>query len=100
MSDNTVPKGLRGWWLSPPRSGLELLINPIEYRRLRAVGGTRLAGGGAAAVAGAWCLAYGAYAWAAFFLVVAALELACGIWYLTIDPSASARRRARDTATP
>jgi len=100
MSDNTVPKGLRGWWLSPPRSGLELLINPIEYRRLRGFGGTRIAGGGAAAVVGAWCLAYGAYAWAAFFLVIAGLELAFGIWYLTIDPSASAGPSARRSAAP
>jgi len=36
------------------------------------------------------CLAYGVYGWAAFFLVLAALHLAGGYWYLTIDRSVSA----------
>ena len=30
-NDNTAPKGLRGWWLSPPRPGMHRLINPWEY---------------------------------------------------------------------
>lgn len=98
MSDNTDSQGLRRWWLSPPRSGLELLINPIEYRRLRTFGVTRIAGGGVAATAGALCLAYRAYGWAAFFLVIAALDLACGFWYLRIDPSASAGSGAQGTS--
>ena len=49
-----------------------------------------MAGGGVAAAAGFICLAYSAYAWAAFFLVIAALNLAGGYWYLTIARSASA----------
>ena len=90
-NDNTAPKGLRGWWASPPRSGLQLLIAPYEYRRLRPFGVTRIAGGSVAAAAGLICLSYGVYGWAAFFLVIGALNLAGGSWYLSIDRSASAR---------
>ena len=44
-----------------------------------------------AAAAGIVCLSYGVYGWAAFFLVIAALNLAGGCWYVTIDRSASAQ---------
>jgi len=44
-NDNTARKGLRGWWLSPPRPGPQRLINPWEYRHLRVFGFTRIAGG-------------------------------------------------------
>ena len=91
QNDNTAPKGLRGWWASPPRSGLRRLIAPWEYRHLRAFGVTRVAGGSVAAAAGVVCLSYGVYGWAAFFLVLAALNLAGGYWYLTIVRSAAAR---------
>ena len=47
-NDNTAPKGLRGWWLSPPRPGMQRLINPLEHRHLRLFGGTRIVGGGIA----------------------------------------------------
>ena len=90
-NDNTASKGLRGWWLSPPRSGMQRLIAPYEYRHLRGFGVTHIAGGSVAAAAGVVCLSYGVYGWAAFFLVLAALNLAGGSWYMTIDRSASAR---------
>ena len=90
-NDNIAAKGLRGWWRSPPRSGMQRLINPFEYRHLRAFGVTRIAGGGVAAAAGVVCLSYGVYGWAAFFLVLAALNFAGGSWYITIDRSAPAR---------
>ncbi len=77
-------KGLRGWWADPPRSGMQRLIHPWEYRRLRPLGVTRVAGGFVAAGAGAVCLSYAAYGWAAFFLVVGVLNLAVGYWYITI----------------
>lgn len=77
-------KGLREWWLSPPRAGLQRLIAPPEYRHLRAFGIMRIAGAGVAAAAGVVCLAYAAYGWAAFFLVVAALNLLGGLWDLAI----------------
>jgi hypothetical protein len=90
-NDNTAGEGLRGWWASPSRSGSHRLINPWEYRHLRFSGATRIFGGSIAAGAGLICLSYGVPGWAAFFLVIGALNLAGGYWYLTIDRSASAR---------
>jgi hypothetical protein len=90
-NDNTAAKGLREWWLSPPRPGMQRLINPWEYRHLRAFGATRILGGSVAVGAGVVCVAYDAYGWAAFFLVIGALNLGGGYWYLTIDRSAPAR---------
>ena len=91
LNDTTAPEGLRGWWASPPRPGMQRLINPWEYRHLRGFGVTRIAGGGVAAAAGVVCLSYGVYGWAAFFLGLGALNLAGGYWYLTVARSASAR---------
>ena len=88
---SNLRQGLRGWWQSPPRPGIYRLIAPWEYRHLRFFGVGRIAGGSAAAAAGVICLSYGVYGWAAFFLVLAALNLAGGYWYLTIDRSAPAR---------
>jgi hypothetical protein len=48
-SDNTAAKGLRGWWLTPPRHGIRRLISPWAYRHRRAFGVTHIAGGSAAA---------------------------------------------------
>jgi len=90
-NDNAAPKGLRGWWLTPPRPGLQRMIHPWEYRHLRGFGVTRIAGGSVAAAAGLICLSYGVYGWAAFFLVLGALNLAGGSWFLTIARSAPAR---------
>jgi hypothetical protein len=91
VNDNTPARGLRGWWASPPRTGLQRLIVPYEYRHLRFFGTARIAGGVVAATAGVICLAYDAYGWAAFFLVLGALNLAGGSWYLNVDRSAAAR---------
>jgi hypothetical protein len=90
-NDNSAAKGLRGWWASPPRPGMQRFINPWEYRHLRAFGVTRIFGGSAAAAAGVVCLAYGVHGWAAFFLVIGALNLGGGYWYLAVDRSALAR---------
>jgi hypothetical protein len=84
QDDNIAPKGLR------PRSGMRRLINPVVYRHLRGFGVTHIAGGCIEAAVGLVCLSYSVYGWAAFFLVLAALNLAGGYWYLTIDRSASA----------
>jgi hypothetical protein len=89
-NDNTASRGLRGWWGTPPRSGMRRLINPIVYRHLRGFGVVHIAGGGIQVAAGLICLAYGVYGWAAFFLGIAALNFAGGYWYLTIDRSAAA----------
>jgi hypothetical protein len=90
-NDHTAATGLGGWWASPPRPGMQRLISPWAYRHLRGFGVTHIAGGGVAAAAGVVCLAYGVYGWAAFFLAIAALNLAGGYWYLSIDRSALAR---------
>jgi hypothetical protein len=90
-NDNAAPEGLRGWWLTPPRPGMQLLINPIAYRHLRFFGATHMAGGSLGAAAGLVCLSYGVYGWAALFLVLAALNLAGGYWYTTIARSAPSR---------
>jgi hypothetical protein len=87
---NAASKRVRAWWLSPPRSGLRLLIAPYEYRHLRAFGITRIFGGCIAAGAGVICLTHSIYGWAAFFLVIGALNLAGGTWYLAIDRGPSA----------
>ena len=89
-NDNTAAKRLRRWWLTPPRPGPQRLIHPWEYRHLRGFGVTRIAGGSVAAAAGVVCLAYGVDGWAAFFLVIAGLNLAGGYWYLTITRSSPA----------
>lgn len=89
-NENKAPRGFREWWQNPPRSGLRRFINPWEYRHLRPFGIMRVVGGCVAAVPGLICLSYGVYGWAAFFLVIAALNLAGGVWYLNIDSSASA----------
>jgi hypothetical protein len=88
---NTAAERLRRWWFTPPRPGLQRLINPWEYHHLRVFGVTHIAGGSLAAGAGVVCLSYRAHGWAAFFLVLGALHLAGGYWYLTIDRSRPAR---------
>ena len=90
-NENTTAKRLREWWRSPPRSGLQRLIAPPEYQHLRGFGVTRIAGGVVAAAAGLMCLWYEAYGWAAFFLLIAALNLVVGYWELTLARSRSSR---------
>ena len=35
-NNNIAPKGLRGWWTSPARSGMQLIISPWRrYSHLR-----------------------------------------------------------------
>jgi hypothetical protein len=69
---------------------MQRLIPPPEYRHLRVFGITRIAGALVAAGAGGVCLWSGTYGWAAFFLVVAALDIAAGGWELTIARSREA----------
>jgi hypothetical protein len=63
---------------------MQRLINPWEYRHLRVFGVIRIAGGIVATGIGAFILLYSAYGWAAFFLVIAALNLSAGYWELSI----------------
>jgi hypothetical protein len=52
-----------------PAPGRQRLINPWEYRHLRAFGVTRIGGGFLAATASVVCLSYAASGWEAFFLL-------------------------------
>ena len=90
-SDGTSRRGLGEWWANPPRSGMQRVIFPWEYRHVRAFGIARIVGGLVGMIAGLVCLAYAAYGWAAFFLAVGTLSLAFGYWYLTIARSQSPR---------
>ena len=92
--DNTAPTGLRGWWASPPRSGMRRLIIPWEYRHLRAWARVRFAAGIVLTGLGAVTLVGGSFTaeavgWAAFWLVLAALQFAVGYWELAIARSES-----------
>jgi hypothetical protein len=89
-------KGRRGWWLTPPRPGIYRLIAPWEYRHLRAFARVRIAASIVLAGLGAVTLIGGSFTakaagFAALFLVLGALNLAGGYWFLTIARSAPAR---------
>jgi hypothetical protein len=95
-NNNTAPKGLRGWWASPPRSGMQRIISPWEYRHLHAWAGVRFAGGIALAGLGVVTLSFGGndwktYWWTMAFLAAAAADLAFAYWELSIARSAAAR---------
>jgi hypothetical protein len=98
----TAANGLRGRWLSPPRSGLHRLISPWEYRHLAVSGATRAAAGGFSLGVGLVLLSLARkaetdqerrkmYRLSAWFLVPAAGNLAGGYWYAKIASSASGR---------
>jgi hypothetical protein len=95
-NDNTAPKGLRGWWVSPPRSGMRRIISPWEYRHLRAWAGVHIASGIALVGLGAVTLSFGGndwktYGWTMVFLALAAAQFSFAYWELTIARSESAR---------
>ena len=95
-NDNTGPSGPRGWWASPARSGMQRIISPWEYRHLRVFAGVRIAAGAALVGLSAVTLNFGGndgktYAWALFFLALAAANVAFASWELNIAGSAAAR---------
>ena len=95
-NSNAAPKGLLGWWKSPPRSGMQLIISPWEYRHLRGWARVRIVGGIVLAGLGLVTLAFGGddwktYGWTLAFLAAAAADLAFAHWELTIARSAAAR---------
>ena len=89
-NDNTARRGLRGWWASPPRSGIRRVIAPWEYRHLRGFARVRIAAGIVFAGLGAVTLVGGSFTteavgWAALFL--AAAQVSFAYWLLTIARS-------------
>ncbi len=90
--DSNAPKGFRGWWKSPPRTGLRLLIVPWEYRHLRAWARVRIVAGLVAAALAVVTLSFGGndwktYGWTIVFLAVAAASWAMAGWELSIARS-------------
>jgi signal transduction histidine kinase len=85
-------------YVPPQRSVLErILIRSWEYRRLRFLAGVRIGAGVVCVGLGLITLVGGsltpkAIVWAAFFLVLAALQFSVGYWYLAIDHRPFARR--------
>jgi hypothetical protein len=81
---------------SPSRTGMRRLIPRFEFRRLHGMArvhivvGTVLAGLGVITLVGGSFEAV-AIAWAAFFLVLAALQFSVGCWFLAIIRSAPSR---------
>jgi hypothetical protein len=95
-NDNTAPTGLRGWWASPPRSGLQLIIWPFVYRHLGFWARVSIAAGIVLVGLGAVTLVGGSFTTAAVgfgmvFLAGAVLSFATAAWYLAIARSTSAR---------
>jgi hypothetical protein len=87
--NNSAAKGLRGWWTSPSRSGLRLIISPLEYRRVRTGGRMRLVSAIVLTGLGVVTLLRGGddrktYGWAIWFLGGAAANAAFGSWELRI----------------
>ena len=93
-NDNTAPRGLRGWWASPPRSGMRRMIAPWEYRHPRAFARVRIAAGIVLVGLGAVTLVGGSFTakavgWAMLFLAAAAGSFAGAAWDLALARSAS-----------
>jgi len=94
-NNDSSPRGLRGWWASPPRTGMRRIIAPWEYRHLRGFAQVRIASAAVLAVLGLITLSAGGtdtktYAWAMFFLALAIAQLAFAYWLLSIARSTAA----------
>jgi hypothetical protein len=88
-TNGIAANGLRERWTSPSRSGLRLIISPIEYRHLRTFGRVRIVSGVVLIGLGTLTLTFGGhdrktYGWASWFLAGAAANLSFGYWELTI----------------
>jgi hypothetical protein len=101
QNDNTAPSPTttRWHWGTPPRSGMQRIIAPWEYRHLRAWAGVRitagivLAGLGAVTLFGGFFSTKGA-GLVTLFLAAAAAQLLFAAWELAIARSASSPSRA------
>jgi hypothetical protein len=96
QAHNITPKGLRGWWGSPPRSGMRRILAPWVYRNPRAWAGVSIASAFVLVGLGAVTLSFGGndsatYGWTAFWLVLAAVTFLVAYWLLIIARSTSPR---------
>ena len=81
---------------APSRTGVRRIIPRFAFRRLHAVARMHIGAGTVVAGLGVITLAGGSFkaaavAWAAFFLMLAALQLSVGYWFLAIVRPAPAR---------
>jgi hypothetical protein len=81
---------------APSRTGMRRIIPRFEFRHLHGMARVRIAVGVVGAGLGFITLVGGSFtaeaiAWAAFFLVLAALQFSVGYWYLAIIRSARPR---------
>jgi hypothetical protein len=81
---------------APSRTGMRRIIPRFEFRRLRAMARVRIAVGAVLTGLGVITLVGGSFkpvavAWAAFFVVLAALQFSVAYWYLAIIRSAPSR---------
>lgn len=81
---------------APSRTGMRRLIPRFEFRRLHAMARVHIVVSTVLVGLGVITLAGGSFtpvaiAWAAFFLVLAALQFSVGCWFLAIIRSAPSR---------
>jgi multisubunit Na+/H+ antiporter MnhG subunit len=79
---------------APSRTGMRRIIPRFEFRRLHGMARVRIGTGSVLVGLGVITLVRGSFtpkaiAWAAFFLVIAALQISIGYWYLAIARSAA-----------
>ena len=95
---DTTPSATTTWWRwgTPPRSGMQRIIAPWEYRHLSAFARVRIASCTVLVGLGAVTLFGGSFStkavgWAALFLAAAAANFSFAAWELAIARPASAR---------
>ncbi len=93
----SAPKGLRGWWMTPPRTGMRRIIAPWEYRHLRTWARVRIVAGVVLLGLGFVTLALGGsdsttYIWAAAFLAAGVAQFGVASWLLSVARSIGDRR--------
>jgi hypothetical protein len=93
---NTAPHRLRGWWSSPPRSGMQRLLAPWEYRHLRFWATVRAGAGIVLIALGIITVSFGGsnwttYGWTIALEAAAAAQFSWAYWELTIARSTSPR---------
>ena len=80
-------------YAAPSRTGMRRIIPRFEFRRLHVMARVRIVLGAGLVGLGVTTLVGGSFTtkaigWAAFFLVLAALQFSVGYWYLAIIRSA------------
>ena len=83
--------------MSPPRSGMERIISPWEYRHPRTFAWLHIAGAAVLVGLAGVTFALGGANWTAYgfglgFLALGLAHLAVGYWLLSIDRSSGGRR--------